>query len=278
MKPLILWTIILLLSACSTSSEYRSSGDILNVQHDILVFGEYHGTKEIPKFFSDFVRSKFKYESELTVGLELPYRFNQVLDYFETLNYLPSETEIRNRFSDDTFWCEFRDGRHSSAMLDLLVELTYLKYNLGQNKSLNIINLVTDKNVDVEGARIFTDAMKQQPKSVGVVLIGNYHARQTQMASYPDGPLPFSGVLSENGFEVVSLNIGTINGSMWGCAPDCHEMKVVPSAQNSLEGIHLIDDYKFFPNDNVGAFQGEFVISSLSVDTVPTDIKNVCLE
>ena len=271
MKQLISILFFSLLFSCSPNQQQSNSPKYLN---QVVVFGEYHGTKEIPEFFFKEILKEYQHSKNLTIGLELPDKFSDTINYLNNLETSISKKKIREKFSEDDFWCNFGDGRHSKAMLSLLVDVTSLKLK-NSASNISIVFLNTGNGVDKDGAIAFSNAFNKNKDSSGFVLTGNYHARLTKMLSYLQGPLPLSGHLRTLGSNVIALNISTKKGNAWMCMATnmCEAKPVMPTNKYVDEGVYLDDK-----QNQLTAYSGEFFIEELSVDTVPINITANCAD
>lgn len=193
--------------------------DEISRMHDarIVVFGEYHGTVEIPEFFQDVVcNTAVSFPQEkLLIALEMPDAFNT---YFER-NKSGNGTEAVESLKKDDFWNGMRDGRHSASMLGLVVNLMSMARSGPGN-----IELVAVKNskIDSAGALFLSDRIQTSQPDRTLVLIGNAHAMKNRVADSAGPSMAklgksFADNLAERHKGVVSLDIMAASGKFWGC-------------------------------------------------------------
>jgi hypothetical protein len=193
----------------------------------VIIFGEYHGTNEIPAFFYDVVCASTESSRGTTlVGLELPDKFNAI---FSRIGAEPSHSLIA-RIRDEPFWLEYGDGRHSGAMLNLVERLVLLA---SEERQLKVVAFAR-KNIDKAGADFLSQAIRRHHAEQVLILVGNAHARLIAMKS---GKLPMAASLAEElELPVRSFNVTAGSGEAWVCLPECASRQVV-STQNE-PGIH----------------------------------------
>jgi hypothetical protein len=186
----------------------------------VLVFGEYHGTNEIPKTFFGTVCSLAQAQphKRLLVALELPDSFNEVFG-----NVRRGEmTDVLLAVRGNTFWDSYGDGRHSAAMLELVERLVELAR---RNARLDLL-AIERPDIDRSGAQFLSEQMRRTPPDMTVVLIGNAHAR---LAPMPGGPTPFAAHLVKlASTPVVTLDVSAARGEAWVCMPQCAARTVMP--------------------------------------------------
>ena len=198
----------------------------------VVIFGEYHGTNEIPTFFYNVVcASKVRQNGTLVVGLELPTEFNAI---FEPSNE-PTAAAAIAKLRKHEFWNVMGDGRHSAAMLSLTEKLLALSYS---DRRVTLVGL-GNKHVNTEGAELLMSRLPSSESARALVLIGNAHARTQIIPVY--NIKPFGATLRENGVDVLSLNIATSGGEAWLCETrDTCAPTPVPVTKDDLRpGIHL---------------------------------------
>lgn len=239
--------------ACSEPAGFES---LANAR--VVVFGEYHGTKEIPRFFFNVVcTAAQKSNGTLLVGLELPEEFNFV---FRELGRMPVE-DLIDQIRGDAFWRSFGDGRSTGAMLRLLNELAYL----ASSRMRVVIVALAGNDTDAAGADLLAKAMREHRPQKALILVGNAHARLQPMGS---GHWPMAAQLLErHGQEVLSLNISAGGGEAWVClwttgpapgsTPECGARLVLPV--QSTSGIHVPGCVSACPH------QGTYHLENLSI-------------
>lgn len=145
----------------------------------ILLVGEIHGTNEIPKFVGDVICNLQKSGKIVWLGLEIPTSEQANIDA-----YLDSKGELddKKKLTSGVFW-SFKDGRSSQAVLSLIDQVRILK-----NGGIVINIFAFDQMADGEDsfsnrrergmAEVLTKLQRLNQQALGVVLVGNYHARK----------------------------------------------------------------------------------------------------
>lgn len=183
--------------------------------HKYVFVGEYHGSNEAPDLFLRAVCTDLSKEpiGKVGVALELPVSFNDL--YFRRLQG-ERPAQIVEQLSEDPFWDEFGDGRHSRAMLDLVIQLIDLSST--HSAGIEILAFQQPK-IDVAAAGDIIELGKGPDVSRVFVLTGNAHARLTPMQGFTGNHL--AGNVAAQGEPVWSVNILPASGSAWICAPEC---------------------------------------------------------
>ncbi|WP_144240775.1 hypothetical protein [Dyella japonica] len=206
----------------------------------VVVFGDLHGTVQSPALFEQaaclFGTSQGPHRG--IVGLELPESFNAYFDGLDQKSLDTAWAHVRAH----PFWSEFRDGRHSAAMLDLV---HHLMAQSAQSKgSLRLLALARQP-IDVEGARLLTDTMRSMGASRALVLIGNAHARMVRMQG--QNSEPFAHNVAAAGFSVISLNAQAAGGEGWICSPECAPKPVLTQPEKGGVKIVVLPDGHSLP-------------------------------
>lgn len=142
----------------------------------ITLFGEIHGTVEVPAFLSS-VACHVPASVPLLVGLEMPYYIKDKLQ-----RYLESDgsLEAKKALFVNSFWFS-RDGRSGQAMLDLIDQLRKSKQ---AGKRLDVFGFdgiySSGEERDKVMAKRIISKLNSSDVSRAVVLLlsGNLHARR----------------------------------------------------------------------------------------------------
>lgn len=187
----------------------------------MLLFGELHGSVESPALVGAVV-CEYAKGGPVALGLEIP-----TTESVEIHNYLSSDGNAASkaRLLSGQFW-RGGDGRSSRAMFDLVEYVRQLKR---EGLAISIFTLVqadlggtTKDNQSIAHAiRTFHD---QHPSSRIVVLMGNLHAGQEEIA-------PFGKVIIPAGFLIRDLSPTSVlithpPGTIWACMRTCGRHKV----------------------------------------------------
>lgn len=227
--------------------------------HGVVIFGEIHGTKELPAFFLDCVQEFHNNNERIQIFLELPTDIDAILK-----EYLQGKASL-TEFISEPHWKK-NDGRASIAMLGLLSEIK----NTGLGH-LPIFAIDVSKYVENRDSEIMINFMKNfSPDSFNLVLVGNLHA---QLTAYRRGKTiinPFASLLKGEIADTVSLRAAYPAGSAWACTPDC-----------GLKNIDENDgEFGRFPINNVywgGSqikYSGVFKVGSISASPPARNFKD----
>ena len=171
----------------------------------LLVIGEYHGTREIPRFVADVACNWLHANDRLLVGIELHESLSPELEklFVDGVGLDQAEKVL----APDPFWDERRDGRHGRANLDLLIELAELRRAF---PGLRVIALHRDAEFSERASTRIADYLRKHPDYRGLLLVGNAHARLERMEGQASRPL--AARLSDHIVDTVSLNIAATSG------------------------------------------------------------------
>lgn len=185
MKILSFPVFCLILSLFSTSSDANDFiCDEINIDAKItfapiLLVGEIHGTNEIPKFVGNVICNVQKSGKFVWLGLEIPITEQASID-----TYLDSKGTLddKKQLTSGVFW-SFKDGRSSQAVWNLIEQVRIFK-----KKGIPINIFAFDQMADGEDsfsnrrergmAEVLTKIQQLNQQALGIVLIGNYHARK----------------------------------------------------------------------------------------------------
>ncbi len=202
----------------------------------VVVFGEMHGTRELPAFVGDVV-TELAGRGNVVLALEVPESDTAALT-----RYLASDggDAAQGELLAQPFWAaEYQDGRRSVAMLGLLDRVR------SHDAAVDVVGFDTDRFESAEQrdrrmAENLAALRKQRPDAAIVALVGNLHGARGELPDFP-GRGWMAGFLVTAGVEVVSLDARYDGGSAWTCvdgdASHCGVGEVrVASAE---AGIHL---------------------------------------
>lgn len=190
-----------------------------------FIFGELHGTAEIPALFGDFV-CQAAADGPVTVGLEMVAQSQAALDAWLASDGGP---DARAALLSDRFW-RFGDGRASAAMLGLLERLRSMKAAGAPIRLLAFVPVVartaTQTPYERAMAANWSNALADAPAGRLLVLVGNIHSR---VAPYRDFEPAAMHLPRAQTLTFAPLPVG---GSAHNCQPDgCgpHPAGPVPS-------------------------------------------------
>lgn len=171
---------------------------------DVVVFGETHGNSQSPKIFFDFVCLVASKSSPILVGIEIP----------------PSSVDAvrdaagrgRRVVFGDAFWAKSRDGRSSSANLELIERLVRLESE-GYIRLVGFDKRVTGKE-DFGSSSL--SALKSGRQRKGeeekwVLLTGRGHSK------YDDDPSSLTYAIVNGGRSTSVVDLTLATGTTWAC-------------------------------------------------------------
>jgi hypothetical protein len=161
---------------------------------EVLIVGEVHGTKQIPRAFLALVDQTIARAKVVSVGLEMPSNAS-----------LAGCNGDTSPGSLGQFWVRsHQDGRSSQAMRRLVCEL---KVRAAQGKVRLLYLGSAGKDFGQELARrIDVEIAAKRPT---LVLIGNFHNRNT--------PQSVTGILKSQGRKVTALTTSSKDATAWNC-------------------------------------------------------------
>lgn len=219
----------------------------------ILIFGEYHGSNEIPIKFSHVVCQfrNARPKEKILIGLELPIEFDQIFINMKAV----APVDAAKMIDQLPFWRNFGDGRHSDAMRKLTH--TLMAYSYESNGHIEIVGYQR-KKIDSAGAEVILARMLELKADRVILLTGNGHARKSSGLKGPPHP-PMGENLLTSGKKVISLDIRYSQGDAWVCLPECAKRKlpVIPVRDKSdiVIGQGIAD----------GAYDGYYYIQNLTI-------------
>jgi len=208
-------------------------------QSGTVIFGEMHGTKEIPAYFAACVREFVDRGETIRVFLEF-----DAADTEHTAQYLRGEIDEAALLSSRRW--SGQDGRSSIAMLDLHRAL----------KGREVVGFLPERGGAGSNAGMGEIFLRQRLASgYNLVLTGDDHARLRP--GKDDGYVPFGQYIQARSKNVVSLRARYSGGTAWTCMPYC-EAYPIPRNGQALPTQQI----SFASKDK--AFTGYFSVGAIS--------------
>lgn len=163
---------------------------------EVLIIGELHGTQEVPAYVGRLVQTEARRHA-VVFGVEQR----------EDTRHLPCSAAGSY---PNSWQSPLQDGRTSTAMHDMLCKVSRLRTVY----PIRIVYLdepaPSFSSLDQASARKFAAAFTD-PGALGIILIGNYHSRNS--------PASIAGFLRSVGLTVVSATTSTAasNATAWQC-------------------------------------------------------------
>lgn len=191
--------------------------DALVAPGAVVLFGEIHGTREIPDAFGRAVCSAAAAAStEVLVGVEIPRTEQAALDAFVASD---GGDAARAALLAGAFWTgPWKDGRSSEAMVALLDRVRALRA-AGARVRVVAFDVGATPAPDRDGAMAaaLLDARAAAPDAVVVLLTGNLHARLAGgLPPLPD-MVPMGAHLRDAAPATVSFDARHAAGTAWVC-------------------------------------------------------------
>ena len=175
-----------------------------------LVFGDVHGTAEVPRFIASYLCAASRNARLLTLAMEIPASEQPGID-----TYLASagKSDDLARFVSSPFWQRSRqDGRTSIAMLHLFEQIRAMRASGTQIRIVAIDDTqAADRNVAM-AARIKAELTRSTGHQL-VVLIGGLHAIRSKRTQSKFQSSIY--LLADE--HPLSLIVGTAGGTAWVC-------------------------------------------------------------
>jgi hypothetical protein len=173
----------------------------------LTIFGEIHGTSEIPAFFAGVACHAAQGSREVVVGLEIPDTLQGQVDRFLESGGAAADVEA---LVQGEFWT-YDDGRSSKAMLALLDRLRLLARG-GAKLHVALFDgtFPGPGQRDPGMAANISTAIEKTPRAVGLILVGNLHAKM-------DSERWMAWHLAKRHPHLRTLGVAYSGGSAWVC-------------------------------------------------------------
>ena len=217
---------------------------------NLIIFGEVHGTNEVPEFIGSLACFSAVQGIKVRVGLEIPKQEQSLVNDFLNSSSEPPDT---SKLLASEFWTRsLQDGRSSLGMLNLLKSIQKLK------RAEYPVSVFLFDDLDAYGqATGFRDSTMatnilseyaQAPDALFLILTGNVHSRL--IPGYPWNPnanfFPMGARIIETVPITKAFNMSHAGGTAWLCTGN-------PSvcAPKELEGTDMgaVPLIKWFSDD-----------------------------
>lgn len=203
----------------------------------VLIFGESrHGSTQAPALFADAVCHAAA-RGPVVVALEVEAASQSALDTFMASDGSPSAVAALRAVHPWSATGAGEDGRGSQATLLLMQSLRRLA---AAGRKLQVVaavpNIAPSRSQtywEIDRAAAFAHAIPDEPQSLLMVLVGNFHASKASMG----GLMPAAAHLPAN--EVLSLNVVGAGGEVWGCSPSSCGLQTFAEQDSRARGIYL---------------------------------------
>lgn len=229
----------------------------------IIIFGELHGTNEIPAFFADQVESLLSAGRTVHVGLEMTASDNDALRGAMNL----PEAEQRSTLLELEQWRNGADGRNSLAMARMLRQLGDLQTRFETRLSLFGYDVAPGwRGESNDRDRFMAKAIGERRSRLSdddylLVLAGNVHAFGAPGAPW-DAAFRSMTVRLKEDHSVLTLRNLHSGGTAWICTPECGPRAVRGMDQTRTPGIYL-EPFSMDWSDQP-VYDGVFFVGELS--------------
>ena len=222
---------------------------------ELIIFGEQHGTNEIPLFVADIVCA---FSSTSQVNLLLEFDADKQRDLTRFL-VSPGSDADKRRFIDAVFKpTDQPDGRTSMAMFNLIDQARELRRH---GRKVSVKFFAPDQNplnfdqseYEIKMAQNIRAAVIDGRNVKNVALVGNFHSRKISDASGLK-VIPAASLLSD--LKVLSLVSSSIAGEAWQCRQDgCGVKQLTGTTEPPKRGVRA------FPT-NMSGYDGVFSVGT----------------
>lgn len=178
-----------------------------------LVFGEVHGTREVPAFVVDYLCAAARAGRAITMAIEFASEEQGRIDAFMESLGAPGDVEL---LTSGAYWRRpMQDGRTSAAMLGMFQDIRALRA-AGADIALVAIdgNVPQRQRDSVIAARLRTELDRGAQRQV-LALIGGPHAIHTK--GKRSDPQYESAIHLLAARRPLALTVGTDGGTAWVC-------------------------------------------------------------
>lgn len=244
---------------------FAGADELIVATNAVILVGELHGTVESPAFVGELVCIALSYGRDITVGLEIPDDEAAAIEAFLVSD---GGTEARQALLSEPFWTfEFKDGRQSIAMLDLLDDLREHKVD-GAPLDVVLLDAVGVDDRDVAMAERLRDAIEAKPDGLAITLTGNLHNRAVRGVSFDQEYEPMGFLVDEalGDQRVRSLDVTHSGGIAWVCFQDgsCGERSFERNVSEDVATADAVPFVQLLTERNSQGFDGTYFVGELS--------------
>lgn len=184
-----------------------TAGDTYFKNVGVIVFGELHGTTEMPAAFVGFVEdATYGHRGRILVGLELP---PDALDLArDAARRCNGDEQCGGLLATSSFWSQARDGRSSRAFFDMVAALSKLE----RAGKIRLIGFDLRKTGRERFGDLVAEQLASQTRPLNAMLMtGSGHATMDGSGN------SISSSLLRDGFRVAVVTMTGAGGSAWYC-------------------------------------------------------------
>jgi len=215
--------------------------DSLLASGRVTLFGEMHGTEQMPAFVGNVLCHAAKRHLPATLGLELASESSRNLDDF--VHAKTDSVTARNTLLADSVWHGLpSDGRTSAAMVGLLERARELARG-GADVRVVAFSRPSTKTRDSTMAVELSGVIARDPSRVFIVLTGNIHSRVVPGISFDSTLRPMGFLLRQmlRPRRIIGLDVSYEAGTAWLCltgAP-CGAQSLKGTRMKPIDGIEI---------------------------------------
>lgn len=248
-------------------SEETKLPEALVAPGSVVLFGEEHGTQELPQVFGEAVCSVADGRQSVRVGLEIEPK-NQ--PFFDAFLASPGAASDVSALMSAPFWSrEMEDGKSSRAMVALLERMRQLRaqglpievflFDLGPGQAIAQRDKGMAENIESQ--------VRAHPDAVTLALTGDLHAFKAPGSPWDPNYRAMGWHLVQDGVRVQSLGPSYPAGTAWVCGgqpgtvPVCESrpMRAGPALPSGrTTGIELL------PEPSRQGYDGLYAASSMT--------------
>jgi hypothetical protein len=213
----------------------------------VVLFGEMHGTREIPQTFGEIAAQvAARGGPPLVVGLEIPESEQPRIDAFMTSD---GGGTAEAALQASSYWRRphtAQDGRTSVAMLELLDRLRLLRRGAPKLRvaafDVREITARTGDGIDWDGemAKRLKEIRRESPSATLLVLTGNVHARTAVGTPWDASFVPMGKHLADALAGLLAFNAAYAPGEAWVCLRE-EECGPSPMRGTDLGGARFLE-------------------------------------
>jgi hypothetical protein len=231
--------------------------DSVLVRGRVTLFGEMHGTDQMPAFVGNVLCHAAARHLPATLGVELSSESSVTLDDF--VRAKRDSAAARTELLADTVWHELPpDGRTSLAMVQLLETARSLA-RAGADIRVVAFSRPSTKTRDSTMAVELATAIARDTSRVVVVLTGNIHSRMVTGIAFDSTLRPMGLLLRQmlRPRRVVGLDVSYQPGTAWLCFTG------TPCGPRSLKGNAVIPSGRIELGPLESAYDGAYGVGAI---------------
>lgn len=186
--------------------------------NNLLMFGELHGTQEMPAYVASvlcFLSTDIK---PIKLGIEyLPDQLPYLIKYIDS----SGTRQDKEALVFNPYWsAKYQDGRTSQAMFELVDQVRLLRKS-GHDVSLFVFDNQLEQNRDKAMAEMVIAELSKDPDVFHMLITGNIHSQMKKGVPWNSSLETMGTYLSKLNTKITSVLLTHSGGEAWICTPDC---------------------------------------------------------